>query len=139
MPLCLNTVNGADALFLLHPMQAGSQNGMFPVMMMATPAPWSTCGAADLGQSLARASSLAERAGAAGTHQERSAIVERLQRELAERGLTGGGVSSASSASSGEPPLAAALQMEAQMKDLIGMGRYVEAARHFDPRLLLQA
>ncbi|BDA45785.1 probable pentatricopeptide repeat-containing protein At1g63330 at C-terminar half [Coccomyxa sp. Obi] len=96
----------------------------------------------DLGRLQAQISSGAERGGGAASPEERAAVVERLRRRLAERGLTGppGGSELAASAGVQLSGLHASMAWEVgtEMKAAMRRGDSAAAARLFDPSLLLQ-
>ena len=97
----------------------------------------------DLGRLQAQISSGAERGSGAASPEERAAVVERLRRRLAERGLTGppGGAELAAPAGVQMSGLHAsqAWEVGTQMKAAMRRGASAAAARLFDPSLLLQA
>ncbi|CAL8470633.1 g10175 [Coccomyxa elongata] len=96
----------------------------------------------DHGRLQAQISSGAERGGGAVSPEERAAVVERLRRRLAERGLTGPPAGAEQAAPTGAqlPGLYASQAWEVgiQMKSAMRRGDSAAAARLFDPSLLLQ-
>lgn len=97
----------------------------------------------DHGRLQAQISSGVERGGGAVSPEERAAVVERLRRRLAERGLTGHPAGAEQAVPTGVqlPGLYAAQAWEVgtQMKSAMRRGDSAAAARLFDPSLLLQA
>jgi hypothetical protein len=103
------------------------------------------CSHADLGRLQAQLSSRAECAGSAASPEERAAIVERLRRRLAERGLSrplASAESAAAAAAAAQLPslqASAAWEVSSQMKAAMRRGEHAVAAQLFDPSFLLQA
>jgi hypothetical protein len=107
------------------------------MLMMTVPA-WLRQGA-DHGMTLARASSIAEQSDVAMSAQERDAIIKRLRRELAQRGMTERTVSQHMGPDQQHAARRTAVQLQAEIRAAVNKGYYAEALKLFDPGLLLEA
>ncbi len=119
-----------------------SSKGALPPQLSLLSGLPAACSHADFVRLQAQLSSRAERPGGAASPEERPAIVERLRRRLAERGLSGpsAGADSAVAAAAQLPGLQAstAWEVSTQMKAAMRRGDHAAAAQLFDPSFLLQ-